>query len=837
MNALSHLFIIGFLTFVKGYGAEWRTEYSYPEPTPQEIMVDTVNYIGLVLLHTHNQNNGNNIALSPYGATSVLVALTEGLQGKALKEILDATHLPLKVDVTRIGLRDIHRHLKSYFIPQEGFLAGLTFSHENVTLKESYIKILKFYGFDIDAFNSALYPDVFTTPLPLTTFDIKENKTKTNVTATTSMPLGTTHTLTETTQDINTKIEVVNGTTNLLVTTSKTESTMREYSTSHTVSTAMPDTTLSAIKETTLESATETSSTTKKSKPTTTISAKPTNETSISNLNITKPILTPTSSATKKTTPLSATTTTTTTIPNVTTKVTKETTTIVPITTMRVQPTSTRSTTTTTTARTTIALPPTTTTTPTISSKSMAPASTKSTTSTTTERITTVQSDTTIKSTTAPPITTIRMVPNSTTSTMSTTTKRTITTIPTETTIKTTAPLITTMQMVPSSVTSTTPTTTAKTTTTSATKTSSTPPIITMRIVPTGTTSTTSSTTLKTTTTPATTTTHVPTTIPTTTPLITTNENETTVPPTNDPTKTTTVTTDFTSELSSDDVMSTTTETITEITTVPTTTIKTTAPITTTKETSKTKRSVPIDISAKIKIKTVKYKTQRPHRSPLDYLIAKYHDTNAPSHIISRYEPIKPKTFLVNGKIRESNISFMTYDTVLPFRYISYLNALAVTFPLDSTKYYLLLVLPIEETGVDSLVDNIMSTTLKQIIYNLQPTRVKATIPSFMLKGFVILTPTLQKLGIRSIFEPRRADFYKMTNAQNIYVTNVEQAITVTIRNYVNTTDLYNNEIYQRRGPVVFNADHPFLYFVMDSEIHVALMAGKIINPLNSRIR
>lgn len=38
------------------------------------------------------------------------------------------------------------------------------------------------------------------------------------------------------------------------------------------------------------------------------------------------------------------------------------------------------------------------------------------------------------------------------------------------------------------------------------------------------------------------------------------------------------------------------------------------------------------------------------------------------------------------------------------------------------------------------------------------------------------------------------------------------------------------------RDPVIFSATYPFLYFVMDANIHVALMAGKMVDPLNSRI-
>lgn len=49
------------------------------------------------------------------------------------------------------------------------------------------------------------------------------------------------------------------------------------------------------------------------------------------------------------------------------------------------------------------------------------------------------------------------------------------------------------------------------------------------------------------------------------------------------------------------------------------------------------------------------------------------------------------------------------------------------------------------------------------------------------------------KLGIRKIFEPRQADFSPMTNDRGTYVTNIEQAVTVTIRNYVDPNTLLQN--------------------------------------------
>lgn len=56
--------------------------------------------------------------------------------------------------------------MQSYFIPQEGFLAGLTLNLNNVTLRSEYEDVLHFYGFDYGSFNNALYPEPLTTKKP-----------------------------------------------------------------------------------------------------------------------------------------------------------------------------------------------------------------------------------------------------------------------------------------------------------------------------------------------------------------------------------------------------------------------------------------------------------------------------------------------------------------------------------------------------------------------------------------------------------------------------------------------------------------------------------------------
>lgn len=272
-------------------------------------------------------------------------------------------------------------------------------------------------------------------------------------------------------------------------------------------------------------------------------------------------------------------------------------------------------------------------------------------------------------------------------------------------------------------------------------------------------------------------------------------EEQTTLPPTTTTTttitmETTTITTAAPTTIPETTTTTTTAATTTsqgttlvQTTTVPPTTVPpTTLPLETTTATSPTTTNPPtttartIPTTFKADETTILLTTEAPttiltttevvettipptraRRSLVDYFIARFYDGQRSSEDFSYEQPISPtqkkQSFLVSGKLQEPHVHFMTYEAVLPFFYIHNLNALALKFPLDSPKYYLLLVLPVDDEGIDKLICDIgNSITLKQIVSHLRPTYVRAVIPSFMLRGFVILTSSLQKVIFNLLF-------------------------------------------------------------------------------------
>lgn len=79
---------------------------------PVELMVDATNHLGFKILDLHSNLNKNNIAFSPCGLMSVLVALYEGSAGRSTIELKEALDFPDERDLVRVGIRDIHRRLR-----------------------------------------------------------------------------------------------------------------------------------------------------------------------------------------------------------------------------------------------------------------------------------------------------------------------------------------------------------------------------------------------------------------------------------------------------------------------------------------------------------------------------------------------------------------------------------------------------------------------------------------------------------------------------------------------------------------------------------------------------
>ncbi|GAB0097435.1 uncharacterized protein DMENIID0001_130720 [Sergentomyia squamirostris] len=245
----------------------------------------------------------------------------------------------------------------------------------------------------------------------------------------------------------------------------------------------------------------------------------------------------------------------------------------------------------------------------------------------------------------------------------------------------------------------------------------------------------------------------------------------------------------------------------------------------------------------------------RRRRSPIEFVIPEidarppfvHYRTGAvtpnPQYLVQPYQLTEDSREEVDlfylSRFESAQVPYKFFNTIMKFAYLESIQSTVLEVELDSENYNLLLILPDYYYGLDRLLAAMKTRFVPNIrelrTEILQPTWIKAMIPKFFLHGRIVLTNDLQNMGILDIFEPTRANFSPMTDDEGIYTRHVEQAITVNIRIQANDNLKRYSSYY--KTPVEVAINRPFLFVVADKENHLAIIAGTVLNPLNSRIQ
>ncbi|KAH8310292.1 hypothetical protein KR044_000580 [Drosophila immigrans] len=199
------------------------------------------------------------------------------------------------------------------------------------------------------------------------------------------------------------------------------------------------------------------------------------------------------------------------------------------------------------------------------------------------------------------------------------------------------------------------------------------------------------------------------------------------------------------------------------------------------------------------------------------------------------------------GSQQVVHTTFKVYNAVLYYKYFEHLKMSVLELELDTPEYNLMILLPDYHMDIVAAAASLkLGPTLRLMRKQLKPRWVQAIIPDFKLHGTMFLTNDLQNLGGHfyflhfsrcscDIFEPNRADFRPMTDEKGVYVRHIEQSIDVNIRTHP-INQLKRNTGAQTK-PIQISVNHPFLFFIIDRDLDVAVMSGRILNPLNVRIQ
>ncbi|MDP4088215.1 MAG: serpin family protein [Bacillota bacterium] len=155
--------------------------------------------------------------------------------------------------------------------------------------------------------------------------------------------------------------------------------------------------------------------------------------------------------------------------------------------------------------------------------------------------------------------------------------------------------------------------------------------------------------------------------------------------------------------------------------------------------------------------------------------------------------------------------------------------------PYKNGQYSFVSLLPKEGEDIDSYIASLTGDNFINVIKNKSQNAVIVSIPKFQAEYKVELKEPLEKMGLKTCFDPKKADFTKMEGTTNndLYVGEVthKAAITVDERGTKAgaATAVEMDAMGTTAKSIIFN--RPFVYAIVDNDTDLPLFIGTMMNP------
>ena len=172
------------------------------------------------------------------------------------------------------------------------------------------------------------------------------------------------------------------------------------------------------------------------------------------------------------------------------------------------------------------------------------------------------------------------------------------------------------------------------------------------------------------------------------------------------------------------------------------------------------------------------------------------------------------------------------------FRYFDGGSFKAVDLPYKSGELSMVVLLPNEVDGLPALEQSFTSSNAHEWLGKLQAAeKVILTLPKFKMTRQFELGGPLSDMGMAQAFDRKTADFSGMTGERNLWISSVVHKAFVDVNEEgteaaaATGTVMRSMAMAYERPPVVFRADHPFLFLIRDNRSGGILFMGRVADP------
>lgn len=175
------------------------------------------------------------------------------------------------------------------------------------------------------------------------------------------------------------------------------------------------------------------------------------------------------------------------------------------------------------------------------------------------------------------------------------------------------------------------------------------------------------------------------------------------------------------------------------------------------------------------------------------------------------------------------------------FSYMENENFQAIRMPYKNNQIYMEVYLPLKKDGIADLEKKLKFNKYKEWVNSFGTQEVMVTFPKYKMTCDFSLGDQLQELGMKTAFSDE-ADFFEMVQKKDdglkiskvihkAFIDVSEKGTEAAAATAVIMVRIESTSYHEREMPKIFNADHPFVFLIKDSETGSILFMGKVMNP------
>lgn len=174
-------------------------------------------------------------------------------------------------------------------------------------------------------------------------------------------------------------------------------------------------------------------------------------------------------------------------------------------------------------------------------------------------------------------------------------------------------------------------------------------------------------------------------------------------------------------------------------------------------------------------------------------------------------------------------VQMMVNEAAIPYYEDKVIGFQAIGIPYKKKEVYMYIVLPKLNLSLRNLTRQLVYKDINNIVYNSKVSEVFYVIPKMQLENNINLRGALESLGVRTLFNPGKANFSNM--ADGLYASEILHKVEMDV-NEIGTTATAATMISMNRGGYInVRVDRPFFFFIYNTKADVMTFWGSIQKP------